>query len=812
MKVQCSCGAKYEFEVTPEMAGRPVKFVCAVCGLNASEFVDGLVRQHLGQSSTPSGVPLAIRMSQQAPSVAASAPPLEIPPPPQPVRRAGPVRLTQPETVPVEDGAELDVGGTPCLKHPGQVATQKCFICSKPICPRCMQLFGYVCSPLCKAKADSHGIRIPVFEGQQSVREARVWRRVVWAGSSAGVIIALLLGFWFWYAWFGRLPKTVFSARFPAPSYSGHSAICGRNRDQIVFLHGTTLARYDMKHNQPIWSANLLDKAQIDAAVARQQQATQKLIDKANNEAWDTVPGMPSAEKLEEEMERDQAASLQLHVRGENVWVGSPGKLVRYDWDTGNVVKELAVQAAGFGGLIARGDEVMVVDREGLKPMVTRINLATAESRTEELGAPEAAAFAGNDTPAAASGDPGTSRKAGAGLPGGVPGRDLRKPMDPAKVAQEAQNLSYAAKLALPATLANTMNQERAFDAMDDGNSRVGLDSAGDAPRSRFLLVPAKNGFVQFAVKLVEQRLVARSAMKAPTGKSVLQGNVTAGKSLEAANELLNEMQRERGGDVVQEDLSRYEVTVRRPGVDQAWIGEVIGPPRLYPLETVTVIAANESVVVLDKDNRQLWQSPLTYNVRGEIEALDENEALYGQGPCVEHKGSLYVIDEGLLTAFDLATGKVRWRYLSVGIAGLFFDDRDCVYVNSTTASPDSIKFSRQIDINQKVTSVIAKLDPANGTPIWTGEPGGLINYVSGKYVYVVQSYTPDEEDSGNPYRVETGFEKGPFLRVKRLNPKNGHEIWEHFQQRAPVNIAIDKNTIRLMFKKEVQVLRSLEF
>ena len=55
MKVQCSCGVKFAFEITPEMTTNPVRFVCPACGLDASEFVDGLVRRELGQTSTPAG-------------------------------------------------------------------------------------------------------------------------------------------------------------------------------------------------------------------------------------------------------------------------------------------------------------------------------------------------------------------------------------------------------------------------------------------------------------------------------------------------------------------------------------------------------------------------------------------------------------------------------------------------------------------------------------------------------------------------------------------------------------------------------------
>jgi hypothetical protein len=47
-------------------------------------------------------------------------------------------------------------------------------------------------------------------------------------------------------------------------------------------------------------------------------------------------------------------------------------------------------------------------------------------------------------------------------------------------------------------------------------------------------------------------------------------------------------------------------------------------------------------------------------------------------------------------------------------------------------------------------------------------------------------------------------------VRIKRLNPKNGKEIWEHFQDRGPLDIQFTKNTIELVFKKEVQILKFL--
>jgi len=73
MKIQCSCGSKYVIEVSAEMAGKPVQFVCPVCGRDSSEYVTQLVQQELGTVAGQSA-------AQSPASASAPAPP-------------GPVRL-----------------------------------------------------------------------------------------------------------------------------------------------------------------------------------------------------------------------------------------------------------------------------------------------------------------------------------------------------------------------------------------------------------------------------------------------------------------------------------------------------------------------------------------------------------------------------------------------------------------------------------------------------------------------------------------------------------------------------------------------
>jgi len=696
------------------------------------------------------------------------------------------------------------------VKNLGHLATEKCFICSKPICPKCMELFGYVCSPLCKAKADSHGIQIPVYQGQKSVVEARQWRKVVWVSSALGTVVAAFLGVWFWYAWFGCMPHPVFSVKFGERKYSGQSVLCGKDNQQIVFLHGGTLARYDIASKKQLWSAKLVDMKQFEKEAEDEIKSIHESNLRARDHGVQDLLRPPEKDKLMKDMERAAESELSLYVRGDKVWVASPGKLTRYDWDSGKATKELAVQSR-YGGFISRGDELMMIDSPSRRPIVTHINLQTDECRTDDLRAPEAAALAagGTNGPASPRLPRGTEA---AGLPL-TPGKDMGKPMDPAKIAEQVSHMSTPAKMALPAVLANSMSQERTLAALQDDNTPA-ADDDGFGPRSSFSLIPTKDGFVQFSVKLLESRMVERSAMKPATGKGALEGNVTAGNSLQVAQDLLNEMQRERGGDKVREDESRYQVTIRKPGTQENWTGEVVGPPKLFPLETVNVLTANRAVMVFDKSNKPLWQKPLTHNVVRGLGALDEESATYGQGPCVEHKGSLYVFDEAVLTAFDLKTGNPRWRLPSVGIAGLFFDDKDNIYVNTTTASPDSIKYSKQIDISEKVSNEVLKVDSSNGKVLWRTQPGGLVNYLHGKVILVVQSSGltgphDDEEDSGGPM---SAFTAPPHLRIRRLNPRNGHEVWEYFQERAPLDVGFDNNTVRLVFKKEVQVLKFMTF
>jgi outer membrane protein assembly factor BamB len=785
MKIQCPCGAKYSVDVTPEMAGRPVKFVCQSCGLDSSDAVNAMIRQLFSQPAQ--AIPTGILVS-----AAAEVPKPEAPPAPPPSTRIRLSTATSSQAAAPAEAAATAEAPQLCLKHAGEPMIHECLVCKKPMCAKCMETFGYICSPFCKTKAENQRLVIPEYAGQRSVADAHEWRKI---GSIAGGIAALILGligFWIWYAWVGSVPKPMYSVKFTEAAGSGKCQVS--EKTEVVFLHGYTLARHDLKTKKEVWSHDLVDRKAIKDAVAERMKAMPELTERLKSAGLD-APGMPSPEDMIESMMDSAGSQFQLHVLGSNIWVATPGALVRYDWDTGKPVQTIPA----LGEPVRQGDDLMVVDEnDSGGEIVTHVNLATTESRVEELGSSAALA---ND-----GGKDGPALK-GAAL-GGLPTSGPLTAMDPAKVAAQAQKLPLAAKIALPAVLAANANQQRALAEMsDEDHPRKAFDLSPHA-RGYGSFMPSQYGHVNFSAKLLEERMVQRKAMKDPPKKSALDGAVNVTQSLEVANEILNDIQRLHGADTVTEDESRYQVTIRLPGVKAPdWSMEVVGPPSLYPLKTVNLLATGHELIALDKANKKLWQSPLTYRVPERAGTVEEDGSPYGFGPAVERDGVLFVFDQAVLTAFEPATGKVLWRLPSVGVAGLFFDEKGMLYVNTTTASPDSIKYSRQIDVTQRTSSIILKVDPRSGKTLWSASPGGYISKISGKFIYIVRS----------SYGSSGGFpglsrDESPFLKIKRLNPDNGKVMWEYLEQRVPIDVQFNRNMIQVVFDKEVEVLKFLSF
>ena len=682
-----------------------------------------------------------------------------------------------------------------------------------------MAIFGWVCSPLCKHKAESQGIALPEFEGQQHVAERKEWRKVArTAGAIVGGIV-VVLGVWFWYAWFGSTPKPKFSAKLPEAATTGQ-LYAGPQR-QFIILHGGTLARHDLKAKREVWSVQLVDKRKI----SEESIVSHKLLVAAHREAINEGADVDDLRRpLLEEVIRDRlelaSTEFRLHVAGNNIWVESPEKLVRYDWETGKPLKEIAYEEESVE-FSRHGNELLMLSERETGTEITHIDLATGESRPETVARSAGLLSAGDDPSGTALSSSNAFALAGqftnllarAGVSSNLLARMGLKPgsrdLDPAVIARNIQRMSLPNRLALPATLAAAANQQRLRNALNDFDPKLlaNLLGAGDSSDDDGLeVIPTGNGYVELGSRLIERRTVARKVMKDPPKKSALDGPINQAATMDIANELLNDMTRDAIGDTVEEDESRYQATVRRPGAPD-WTGEVIGRPGFVPVDTVDLVTSKKAVIVLDKQNKKLWEAKLGSDVTSG--GHFGHEGAFGAGPAVERGDTLYLFDSTMLTAFERATGNARWRLPSVNIAGLFFDEDGMIYVNTSTASPDTLRYSRQINVSTKTHTLVLKVDPKTGKTLWRTQNDGLVGYLSGKYIYTVESSQGEDTGGmGGLGMIKLGPAIPPHIRIKRIKPSNGKVLWEHYEGRGPLDYHFDQNEIQILFRKELQVLR----
>ena len=176
-----------------------------------------------------------------------------------------------------------------------------------------MRVFGYVCSPLCKARAEAEKINIPVYAGQSAVAEARFWRKTGAVFGALAVLVVLALGFWIWYAWFGSVPHPAFSLRFENdPAFSGASKSGWQGPNCFpARRHAGALRPQDQKTN-------------LVAGTGHQTAGRGRL------RAGKRRPRVPAGKKFRQSApdenqtsltQRELAAELQLHVSGQNIWV-----------------------------------------------------------------------------------------------------------------------------------------------------------------------------------------------------------------------------------------------------------------------------------------------------------------------------------------------------------------------------------------------------------------------------------------------------------------------------------------------------------
>jgi len=740
IKVQCPCGSRFEFEVEPVNGRMPVTIACPTCGADATELANVVIEHQA--AGTPAATTPGLRISKSHTAPAAPA--------------------AQNQAAAAESGS----AGALCPKHKSEPAVEVCCVCGKPICLKCMEQFGHVCSVYCRQQATHKRIYVPVYARQKIVVAGKSQALVKLITGAVVVVVLLLIGFWTWYAWFARTPKVVYSLSFPKRDVNtdkrelpggfenGYYRLIGPG--QLLILKNNHLSLFDIKEQKQIWSA---------ALQSEEQEAANKAAHEKNEEIIRITPKV-----FDEGMEVTHYAGLdplgdadffldapEVIVTTNDIWLCTlPNYVLRFDRKTGNP-KEVGIKDKIVGLNPLNDNAILVFSRSsGASETLTKITLSGGSLQSEEIPIqPKNLSTGGSSASKTKTIKPSAS-------------------VDKIPVGQLKNLASQPAKPEQPA--------EDAYDAMNQ--------------RSDYLFHDAGPNVVEFTTKLLEYKTIAHAAMKAK-GKSVLDdGNLTASQGLEVAQEMMNDSRREQTGGVEEENVSRFQVTLHRCFEKDApdWRGEVSGPPSFFPLKTVDVLAAGQNIYVFDKHNKKLWEAKMTFPVR---------RYLYGlSSPCLETSDAFYVADLGILTRYDLATGTVRWRYNSVGISHIQADKRGALYLDTTSAGPESIQYSQQINLKDRIHPVIVKLAPETGKVLWRIESVGDHALLSGKFLYSTRV-----SSSQAALRLEEGPDT--HYNLKLLDPATGNEIWNfHRMNQKIIRTEVQDNWIMVQFEDEVVVLK----
>lgn len=667
VKVICQCGVKFAFDIEPVNGRMPCAILCPSCGADATDAANAVIAEKL-----------------------APAPPPPAPAPgpfvkPMPLRVGSAAAPAQP--VQVASAAAEESAIPHCPKHLEEIAVAECFVCQKPICTKCMEQFGYLCSSYCKGQAEARKLKVPVYGGQKKERIKResVGQSFILTGSV--VVVALLLGAYIYYWFVASHPHIKFKVETGPGSPFLNAAWVGE--DRFIGITPSRLTMYKADDGSELWSANL-----------------------------------PANEIKGHKGSRDQMifpVQPLVKVISKDIWIGLPHHVLRLDGETGKQKQDipLSAPAAEFR---ASEEAFLAVsgNRTNDSKLMTRISLAN----------------------------------------GGVE-------MDATPITSGARRVAGITR-ALPG-LQNTSLKN--VDPKDE--------DADDYYSTEYKLDPdyvfTGANVAHITRRVLEERVEVHSSTKPQKGPLIIDSqSARASQGLAAAQEFMNQ-----GQPDTKVDLSLYSVTIRRYfGGGSEWTGQVTGRPYFFSQKTVDCLVAGNTLIVFNKNNQKIWEAKLTYGISPRY-ADDEEE----QGPALEVGNRLLFYDQGVLSCFDLKKGEAQWRVNSVGISGVVPDNQGNIYVSSTTAEPEAIRYDKQITFSNMVYPMIVKVQVGNGKVLWQSARVGTDAMVSNGIIYTTFSQISGAERIS----AAAGGEEAPtHWRIFRLDPDSGKDLWEFHRIGVP--------------------------
>lgn len=345
VKIQCSCGTKFSFDVEPVDGKMPVEIFCPKCGADATENANQTIQQSLSGENA-----VAATSSAQKPRIRLQ------------VAHAAPVVSS--------GGSGGDSAESPrmemCHRHSKNLAVEHCVVCGKPICPECMQTFGYLCSIGCRYRAEQEKIRVPVYKLQKGAVEKAALRKHIAITVSVIAILLALVGAWFWYIIVGDKPRPFYSLKV-----SDEAATYAKflNPNQILLLSRKHASLHDIKSKKDVWSTAIDDPkpdsgAKPSAGVAKR-------------------PGQIDLDEMDESFGGFLRPEPFFH--GDDVWLCLSHNVVAINLKSGEIKQTTPFQGRVSSFTPSESTLLVVSEKVPTKKIVTQISLNSSEIKTQEV-------------------------------------------------------------------------------------------------------------------------------------------------------------------------------------------------------------------------------------------------------------------------------------------------------------------------------------------------------------------------------------------------------------------------------------------
>lgn len=810
LKLNCQCGQKYSFDVEPVNGRMPFTVACPMCGIDGTAAANAILAQMAPAQPAQKPQFTILSVSGTTPAPAQPAPTYQAPPaaPAAPTTAGVPAVPAGKPRLRMAGGASAHAAapaaataapaahaGEMCNRHTDKPAASHCTVCKKPICPECMSMFGYLCSVGCRYQAEQQGIVVPKYKFQKRSVEAREFRKGAMITVAVLVFVFAVIGAWYWYDYTGSKPKLSYTIK-PEGGRSVYSQFLGDNKILMVSSAKATL--HDIKTKQDVWSTDIKDVAPATpkpaaandtgdeatpatAGTAQQQnlraavgaklrggttaKAPAKTAYPTKQPARTTTKAAAAAAPTADEMDSSDDESdysygygsgfsdygtPNVFVDSENVWVCSGSSIKCLDAKTGLLKKTVPVTGRVVQFTASDNNLLLVTAPSDTHRLLTKIETPSGNVTTNEVIVPRPAK------------------------------KTLKKGELPVNVEPTARYLLH-----------RELEDRKLYRPQVIQTSSEFFASGDNLVELRVRLAEVKTEFVETMKK---------------RGPSVVNGSLSASSNAKAvAEEIFNDLKRSETGGVREIDRSTYAVTIRRYAGKEPidWTNSVVGVPLFFTFKTVDVLIADKKLIALDKQNKKLFESTLTYGVPETTHAA----------PGVEMDGVLYFFDQGVLTAFEVPSGNVRWRLPTVGITAIQADSKGMLYIDTSSAAPEDIQYADQIKM-EKVDAVLLKVDPKTGKILWKATNYGAQHFLTGKYLYGSSSFVGGL-GLGNALKDALGMAtSGPrYFHLYRLDPKNGELIWDYSKndEGSPRQIDFQNNKIAMNYGDEIRIMKLLQ-